>query len=82
MCILQNHAADQLTTGAGAPIGNKTAVLTVGPQGPMLMQDFVFMDEMAHFDHERIPERVVHAKGAGNFLRKICFVAVVCKTLD
>jgi len=30
------------------------------------MQDFVFMDEMAHFDHERIPERVVHAKGAGN----------------
>ena len=32
------------------------------------MQDFVFMDEMAHFDHERIPERVVHAKGAGNLL--------------
>jgi len=62
----QSHVPDQLTTGAGAPIGNKTAVLTVGPRGPMLMQDFVFMDEMAHFDHERIPERVVHAKGAGN----------------
>lgn len=31
----------------------------------MLMQDFVYMDEMAHFDRERIPERVVHAKGAG-----------------
>jgi len=41
-------------------------VLTVGPRGPLVMQDFVFMDEMAHFDHERIPERVVHAKGAGN----------------
>jgi len=46
------------------------AVLTVGPRGPMLMQDFVFMDEMSHFDHERIPERVVHAKGAGNLLLK------------
>jgi len=66
--VFQNHAADQLTTGSGAPIGNKTAVLTAGPRGPMLMQDFVFMDEMAHFDHERIPERVVHAKGAGNLL--------------
>jgi len=58
---------DQLTTGAGAPVGNKTAVLTVGPRGPLLMQDVVFMDEMAHFDRERIPERVVHAKGGGAF---------------
>ena len=40
------------------------------------MQDFVFMDEMAHFDHERIPERVVHAKGAGNY--GIFFCTVVC----
>lgn len=56
-----------LTTSAGKPIGDKTNVLTVGPRGPMLIQDFVFMDEMAHFDRERIPERVVHAKGAGAF---------------
>ncbi|KAJ1348658.1 Choline transporter-like protein 2 [Parelaphostrongylus tenuis] len=54
-----------LTTSTGAPISNKTNVLTVGPRGPMLMQDVVYMDEMAHFDRERIPERVVHAKGAG-----------------
>ncbi|KHN75905.1 Catalase [Toxocara canis] len=54
-----------LTTSNGAPIFNKKAVLTVGPRGPMLLQDVVFMDEMAHFDRERIPERVVHAKGAG-----------------
>ena len=71
MFVLQAGAPDHLTTGAGAPVGNKTAVLTVGPRGPMLMQDFVFMDEMAHFDHERIPERVVHAKGAGNLLEKL-----------
>jgi catalase len=39
--------------------------MTAGPKGPVLIQDFVFNDEMAHFDRERIPERVVHAKGAG-----------------
>jgi len=54
-----------LTTSNGAPIGNKQDVVTVGKRGPMLMQDVVYMDEMAHFDRERIPERVVHAKGAG-----------------
>ncbi|KAK5968441.1 Catalase [Trichostrongylus colubriformis] len=67
---LENYKRGQpkpkrLTTSNGAPIGNKTNVLTVGPRGPMLMQDVVFMDEMAHFDRERIPERVVHAKGGG-----------------
>jgi len=39
--------------------------MTAGPRGPLLVQDVVFADEMAHFDRERIPERVVHAKGAG-----------------
>ncbi|CAG5131275.1 unnamed protein product [Candidula unifasciata] len=58
---------DTLTTGAGAPVGNKNAILTVGPRGPVLLQDHVFLDEMAHFNRERIPERVVHAKGAGAF---------------
>lgn len=55
-----------LLTGYGAPIANKTASLTVGPRGPVLLQDYVYLDEMSHFDRERIPERVVHAKGAGN----------------
>ncbi|KAJ7401321.1 Catalase [Pitangus sulphuratus] len=58
---------DALTTGAGNPIGDKLNILTVGPRGPLLVQDVVFTDEMAHFDRERIPERVVHAKGAGAF---------------
>ncbi|KAM8939150.1 catalase-like [Pelodytes ibericus] len=56
-----------LTTGAGIPTGDKLNVLTVGNRGPLLVQDAVFADEMAHFDRERIPERVVHAKGAGAF---------------
>lgn len=63
----QQKSPAVLTTSHGHPIDCKTAVQTVGPKGPMLMQDFVYMDEMAHFDRERIPERVVHAKGAGAF---------------
>uniref|UniRef100_A0A8D0W8J5 Catalase n=1 Tax=Sus scrofa TaxID=9823 RepID=A0A8D0W8J5_PIG len=58
---------DILTTGSGNPIGDKLNILTAGPRGPLLVQDVVFTDEMAHFDRERIPERVVHAKGAGAF---------------
>nr|UYI29296.1 catalase [Platax teira] len=60
-------AADQMTTSHGAPIGSKTASLTAGPRGPILLQDHVLIDEIAHFDRERIPERVVHAKGSGAF---------------
>lgn len=59
--------ADTLSTGAGVPVGDKLNSLTAGPRGPLLVQDVVFTDEMAHFDRERIPERVVHAKGAGAF---------------
>ncbi|WP_411023556.1 catalase, partial [Salmonella sp. s51228] len=65
---MQKQAATpQLTTGHGAPIDTKVASLTAGPKGPLLLQDITFLDEMAHFDRERIPERVVHAKGAGAF---------------
>lgn len=52
---------------SGRPVGDKTNSLTVGPRGPTLLQDVAFLDEIAHFDRERIPERVVHAKGNGAF---------------
>nr|WON00869.1 catalase-like protein [Arma chinensis] len=58
---------DTLTTGSGNPVSTKSATLTVGKKGPVLIQDFTLIDEIAHFDRERIPERVVHAKGAGAF---------------
>ena len=58
---------DQLTTAQGAPVSDKLNSLTVGPRGPILLQDHVLIEELAHFDRERIPERVVHAKGAGAF---------------
>ncbi|XP_069696849.1 catalase-like [Periplaneta americana] len=56
-----------ILTGYGVPVYHKESSLTVGPRGPMLLQDVEFLDELAHFDRERIPERVVHAKGAGAF---------------
>ncbi|XP_044732635.1 catalase-like isoform X1 [Chrysoperla carnea] len=54
-------------TAYGTPTVYKDATLTVGKNGPILLQDVNFIEEMAHFDRERIPERVVHAKGAGAF---------------
>ena len=57
----------EIKTGHGAPVDNRAASLTVGPRGPILLQDITFLDELAHFDRERIPERVVHAKGAGMY---------------
>jgi len=54
----------QLTTNQGVPITDNQDSLTVGERGPVLLQDVQFVEKMAHFDRERIPERVVHAKGA------------------
>jgi len=68
------HDNQSGTTSQGHPIDSKTSTLTVGPQGPVLLQDFTFIDEMAHFDRERISERVVHAKGASRSVR--CWVIV------
>ncbi|KAJ8935770.1 hypothetical protein NQ314_012659 [Rhamnusium bicolor] len=56
-----------MTTSFGTPIPDKNASLTVGYHGPILLQDWILLDELSHFSRERIPERVVHAKGAGAF---------------
>jgi len=54
-----------LTTAFGTPVGDDLNSLTAGKGGPVLMQDVHLLEKLAHFDRERIPERVVHAKGAG-----------------
>ncbi|KAI8099687.1 catalase [Halteromyces radiatus] len=54
-----------LTTSNGNPVENDQTSQTAGEWGPVLIQDFHFIDKISHFDRERIPERVVHAKGAG-----------------
>lgn len=61
----QKNRPEPMTTSYGVPIASRTASVTAGPRGPLLIQDAVFLDELAHFDRERIPERVVHAKGGG-----------------
>jgi catalase len=56
-----------LTTADGAPIADNQNALTAGPTGPLLMQDVQLLEQMQHFNRERIPERVVHAKGSGSY---------------
>src|SRR5271156_3158627 len=56
--------APTLTTSAGAPLPDNQNSLTAGPRGPLLVGDHQLFEKHAHFNRERIPERVVHAKGS------------------
>ncbi len=56
-----------VTTAAGTPAADNQNSQTAGPRGPVLTQDHQLMEKMAHFNRERVPERVVHAKGAGAY---------------
>lgn len=57
----------KLTTVAGAPVVDNQNAMTAGPRGPMLLQDVWFLEKLAHFDREVIPERRMHAKGSGAY---------------
>ncbi len=57
----------KLTTVTGAPVVDNQNVVTAGPRGPMLLQDVWYLEKLAHFDREVIPERRMHAKGSGAF---------------
>jgi catalase len=54
-----------LTTNMGTPVSDNQNSLKAGLRGPTLMEDFVLREKITHFDHERIPERIVHARGSG-----------------
>ena len=60
-------AQNKMTTSAGIPIADDQNAITAGTRGPVLMQDVALMEKLAHFNRERIPERVVHAKGTGAY---------------
>ncbi|MBM4763629.1 catalase [Bacillus sp. B15-48] len=60
-----DHKNTKLTTNQGVRVTNTDDSLKAGERGPTLMEDFHFREKMTHFDHERIPERVVHARGFG-----------------
>ncbi len=61
------HNEPKLTTLFGNPVGDRENSKTAGPRGPMVMEDPYFLDMMAHFDREVIPERRMHAKGSGAY---------------
>ena len=54
----------QLTTNQGIPVGDNQNSLRATPRGPTLLEDFILREKITHFDHERIPERIVHARGS------------------
>ena len=64
---MTEQSKKKLTTAAGAPVSDNQNALTAGPRGPMLLQDVWFLEKLAHFDREVIPERRMHAKGSGAY---------------
>ena len=60
-----HQAGGGLTTNHGTPISDNQNSLKAGARGPSLLEDFVLREKIFHFDHERIPERIVHARGSG-----------------
>lgn len=61
----RNNMSKKLTTSWGSPVGDNQNSMTAGSRGPTLIQDVHLLEKLAHFNRERVPERVVHAKGAG-----------------
>jgi catalase len=68
-----------MTTDSGRPVGDNQNSLTVGPRGPVVFEDFLLFEKMAHFNRERIPERVVHAKGSGAHGHFVCTSSEITK---
>jgi catalase len=58
-------SAQSLTTNQGVTVADNQNTLKSGERGPSLLEDFHFLEKITHFDHERIPERIVHARGSG-----------------
>ncbi|MFA7459861.1 MAG: catalase [Trueperaceae bacterium] len=63
--MISNTSKKPLTTAAGAPVPENDNAKTAGPRGPMLLEDVWFLEKLAHFHREVIPERRMHAKGSG-----------------
>lgn len=62
---MTSNQDEKLTTNQGLKINNNQDSLKAGDRGPTLLEDFILREKITHFDHERIPERVVHARGSG-----------------
>ena len=60
-----DSTARRMTTNQGVPVSDNQSSLKAGLRGPTLLEDFILREKITHFDHERIPERIVHARGEG-----------------
>jgi catalase len=63
--VRADSGGQRLTTNQGVPIADNQNSLKAGLRGPTLLEDFILREKITHFDHERIPERIVHARGSG-----------------
>ena len=59
-----DYSEEILTNRQGHPVTDNQNVRTVGNRGPMTLENYDFLEKISHFDHEKIPERIVHARGA------------------
>jgi catalase len=75
-----NSADRPLTTNQGVPVGDNQNSLKAGLRGPALLEDFILREKITHFDHERIPERIVHARGSGAHGYFECYEALTSLT--
>ena len=62
--LRSDATGEALTTNQGVKIADNQNTLKAGERGPSLLEDFIMREKITHFDHERIPERVVHARGS------------------
>lgn len=67
-----DNAGTDFTTNQGLKMQEDEFTLTAGDRGPSLLEDFHYREKITHFDHERIPERVVHARGSGAYGEFVC----------
>ncbi len=61
----EDGSGEVMSNNQGVRVNDDHNSLTAGERGPTLLEDFQFREKMTHFDHERIPERIVHARGEG-----------------
>lgn len=64
--LIMSENNKKLTRENGAPVSDHNKVVTAGPRGPMVLQDVWFLEKIAHFDREVLPERRMHAKGVAH----------------
>jgi catalase len=73
--VRSNAAGQGLTTNQGVPVADNQSSLKAGLRGPTLLEDFILREKITHFDHERIPERIVHARGSAAHGYFECYAA-------